>query len=294
MKEENRPDGRFMEHEAVREFYKLLMENRPEAGQDYSVLLWQMENMAQRLDSAMKELSEVRGQLATMQESPVKTFISHTMNAVERRLHSMQEGLMDMKGCIIEGAKQAVARVKQTGIKALDKTVSVIGIKDGLEVMQKTVSASMADIKNTIEKIEAVGQELRSAGGHLKNVGRAASGKERKAVDGGTEGRFQSALLSPLRAERDILVKLNNLTLAAIGNVERLEQAARNKEVRSIVSAEDNAPPEHPAEARKKPAENDKAGKSSVLNDLKEKKNQAAAHPSPAQDKKRKAKEAAL
>lgn len=33
--------------------------------------------------------------------------------------------------------------------------------------------------------VEAMGEELRSAGGHLKNAGRAAAGKEARQIDGG-------------------------------------------------------------------------------------------------------------
>ena len=238
-----------------------------------------------------------------MQESPVKKFVSHTIDAVEKRIHSMQEGLMDMKERIVEGAKEAVAGVKRTGIKALDKAVSAIGIKNRLEAMQGNLSASMADIKNTIEKVEAVGQELRSAGGHLKNVGRAAAGKEREDVDGGKEGRFQSAILSPLRMERDVLVKLNNLALAAIGNVERLERAAGNnlEEARDGKQADVKGIPSPGmemdaklTESGKIPPTNNKAEKPSVLKDLKEKKDQTAGHAVPAPDKGRKAPEAAL
>lgn len=303
MNEDNMQGGQLTENKAVQEFFKLLMENKPEAGRDYSIMLWQMESMAHQLNMAMKELSEVKGQLAEMQESPVKKIVSRTINTVEKRLHSMQEGLMDMKGRIVEGAKEAVAEVKQTGIKALDKVVSIIGIKKGLETMQKNLSTSMADIKNTIEKVEAVGQELRSAGEHLKNVGRAATGKERKEVDGGTEGRFQATILFPLRAERDILVKLNNLALAAIGNVERLEQAAGKtlEEIKGDNPANTQEIPSYDMEADieledsgKIPATNNKEEKPSILKDLNEKKSQAAAHTAPAQDKERKAPEAAL
>lgn len=210
---------------------------------------------------------------------------------------------MDMKERIVEGAKEAVAGVKRTGIKALDKAVSAIGIKNRLEAMQGNLSASMADIKNTIEKVEAVGQELRSAGGHLKNVGRAAAGKEREDVDGGKEGRFQSAILSPLRMERDVLVKLNNLALAAIGNVERLERAAGNnlEEARDGKQADVKGIPSPGmemdaklTESGKIPPTNNKAEKPSVLKDLKEKKDQTAGHAVPAPDKGRKAPEAAL
>lgn len=291
------PGGRLMEDEAVRQFLKLLMEDRPEAGHDYSVMLGQMESMARQLDAAAKELSEVKGQLAGMQESPVKKFVSHAVNAVEKRLHSMREGLMEMKMSIIGGAKEAVEGVKQTGIKALDKAVSGIGIKKGLEAVRKNLSASVADIKNTVGKVEAAGQELRSAGEHLKNAGRVAAGKEREAVDAGGEGRFQAAILSPLRAEQDILVKLNNMALAAIGSVERLEQAAGHTKEETVPEAgqgELKVPGEEEDPEDLEPPPDKGKEKPSVLKELQEKKAQAAARPSPAPEKEKKSHEAAL
>lgn len=297
MNENNSQGGQLMENEAVQQFCKLLMENRPDAGKDYSIMLWQMGNMIEQLQEATNELVNAREQLAKMQESPEKGFVSRTLDAVDNRLHAMQEGIMGLKEQIIAGAREAVAGVKQTGIKALDKAISVIGAKKTLEVMQKNLSGSITEVKQSIEKVEAVGKELRSVGGHLKNVGRAATGKELVTVDGGAEGRFQAAILTPLRTERNILNKLNNLTLAAIGNVERLEQAAGRPEpevkkdaegkeqLKETASVEEPKTPDKAEKPREKP---------SVLKDLKEKKNQAAAHAAPAPDKERKLKEAAL
>ena len=301
MGEEKTQDGQPAENEAVQQFLKLLMENQPGAGQDYSLMLWQIDRLENQLSAAMEELSEVKGQLAEMQESPVKSVISHAAEKVGKRLHAVQEGIADMKERIITGAKEAVAGVKQMGVKALDQAVAAIDIKETLENMQKNLSASLADVKQTITKVEAVGQELRSAGGHLKNAGRAAAGKELAEAGGGTEGRFQSAVLAPLRMERSLLARMNNLTLAAIGNVERLEQAAgkfpeekqadtakgkqeeKQKEADGMEELE--PPPDKPARSKEK---------QSVLKDLQEKKAQAASRPAPAPDKGRKKQEAAL
>lgn len=299
MNENNAQGGQLMENEAVRQFYRMLVENnRPDAGHDYSILLWQMESMAEQLRAASQELAQAREQLAKMQESPEKSFVSRAADAVEKRLHAMQEGIVGLRDRIIEGAKEAVAGVKQNGVKALDKAVSALGIRKTLEAMQENLSGSMTDIRQSIEKVETMGKELRSVGGHLKNIGRAAAGKELVAVDGGTEGRFQAAVLAPLRTERNILGKLNNLTLAAIGSVERLEQTAGKEQMetkdgaggkekqKGTVDLDELEPPPDKAKGIKE--------KPSVLKDLKEKKDRAAAHTAPVPDKERRTPEAAL
>jgi len=226
MSDRSTQTGQLLENEAVQEFIKLLAQNSPGQGQDYSMMLWQMDSMKRQLDAALNELHEVRSQLAQMSENPVKGTVSRITGAVEGRLRTMQGHLSDLKARIIEGAREAVEGFKHMGIKALDRAVSALGIKEKLENTQKDLGDSMEDIKNAIEKVENIGHELRSVGGHIKNAGRAFKGKERQEVNRGSEGRFQSAVLAPLRKERDILSRLNNITLAAIGNLERLEQAA--------------------------------------------------------------------
>lgn len=279
--------GPVQENQAVQEFMKLLMENRPDKGRDYSMMLFQMDNMAGRLEAALNELQTVKQQLAEVRESPTKKFISRAVSAVENRIHAMQECLSNMKDRIVESAKQAVEGFKQKGVEALDKAVSALHIKDELEAIQQNVSESISDVKQSIGKIETIGHELRSVGGHIKNVGRAVTGKEQQLVDGGTEGRFQAAILAPLRMENKILGQLNNMALAAIGGVERLEQAAgREPEQPEEAEPEElDAEPEKPAVEEKKP---------SVLKDLQEKKAQAAARPAPTPDKEKKPQEAAL
>ena len=186
--------------------------------------------------------------------------------------------------------------MKQSGIKALDKAVSAIGIKKGLEAMQENLSCSISDIKSSIERVETVGKELRSVGGHLKNAGHAVIGREQKAVDGGTEGRFQAAVLAPMRTEKGILDRMNNLVLAAIGSVERLEEAgerARSGAVRED-SRGDKGGTDRPRGVEPLKTERKAGEKPSVLEDLQEGKKQAASHAAPAAEKVRKVQEAAI
>lgn len=296
MNDQSMQAGKLLENEAARQFLQLLTQYRPDSAQDYSMMLWQMDSMESQLNKALAELQEVRGQLAKMQENPAKHFVSRVAEAVEGRLHAARESLMEMKGRIVEGAKEAVEGFGRTGVKALDRAVSVLGIKKTLERMQKGIGESIADVKKSIEKVEDLGHELRSVGGHVKNVGRTIAGKERQEVDGGSGGRFQAAILSPLRMEKAILNKLNNMTLAAIGNMERLEQAAGHAkgEAAPEKGQGEKIPEKRDApEALAAPPDKGKE-KTSVLKDLRETKAQAAARPAPAPDKGTKSRGTAL
>ncbi|MCX4297379.1 MAG: hypothetical protein OSJ73_10155 [Lachnospiraceae bacterium] len=293
-----------LENEAVQEFLKLLMKNRPEEGQDFSVLLWQIEGMGRQLDAALRELNEVKTQLTGMQETQEKRFVDRVTQTVEGKIHTIQERMAEMKKRIIEGAKKAVAGFKRAGVKALDKVVSALSIKKALEQTHKDLTESISDIKQSIGKIETIGQELRSVGGHIKNVGRVMTGKEQQKIDGGKEGRFQSAVLSPLRLQKNILTKLNNLTLSAIGSVERLEQAAGREKEEAVPeighmeqkeTALDHKKEAEVAELSRENQPKKEKEKISLLKELQEGKEQAAAaRTDPNSTKERKIQEAAL
>ena len=159
-------------------------------------------------------------------------------------------------------------------MSALDKAIAAMGVKNVLESLHDHLNNSIADTKRSIEKVENMGYALRSVGGHLKNAGRAMAGKETLAVDGGQEGRFQSAVLAPMRATQKLLCGMNNATLAAIGGMEHLEQTAEA--------------------AREARAERQAEKKPSVRQTLAEKKAEAAAQSIPTPEKEHKPQEAAL
>lgn len=276
------------ENEAVKELIKLLMEKRPEMGKEYSAMLRHVDSMEKQLDVALNELQEVKAQLAQLQEGPAKQTASRVAGLVEGRLHAVQERLASVRNRIVERAKEAVEGFKHMGVAALDKAVSGLGIKRALEAVQNELDSSILDMNKSIEKIESIGNELRSVGGHVKNIARAVAGKERQAVVGGGEGRFQAAVLAPMRMEKSMLYRLRNSVLAAIGGVERLEQAAgRGKETEKAKGQEAGA--SRSSGERQAGKEEDKP---SVLNDLQQKKKEAAAHS--ASDRDRKPQEAAL
>lgn len=259
------------QNEIIQQFQKLLEENdRPQQARDFSQLMWLIDGMERQFDTVVKELQEVKQQLAQVKDrqSPVKKALTGMVRALENKVAQARERLQSVREKIVDGAAQAVEGFKRTGVAALDKTLSVLGVKRTLGLLQRDFSRLSKDTKATIQKVESIGQELRSVGGHLKNAGRAAIGKDTKEIDGGQEGHFQAGLLAPLRVTQKLYAGLNNAALAAIGNVERLEEAAA--------------------------AGRDQKKKPSIRKDLAEKQAQTAARPEPAPEAEKKPVEASL
>lgn len=256
------------ENPNVQELLKLLAEHKPEKAQDLAALLFYVDGMERQFDAVVRELQEVKTQLADIKDSqnPVKKTLSAMVERLENRLEQMREQLQTIKDSILEGATKMVDNVKQAGISALDKTVSFLGVRESLDTMREGLHQSIADTKKSIEKMETIGQELRSAGGHIKNVGRTVVGKERLEVTGEKEGKFAAAVLAPLRTSQKLMTHMENVTLAAIGGVERLEQAADKgrdtekkpsilKDLQAFKAQSDGAKAAHTQEKQVKPKE---------------------------------------
>ena len=265
------------------DFLKLLNENgRTVQGQDLSLMAWYLDGMERQFDAVLQELQSVKAELAQVSErqAPAEFFLSKMVEALETRVERARNRLLTFCDRIVECAQDAVDRFKDAGVSALDSAITAMGVKKGLEHLQEGLQNSLSGIRDAIGKAEDVGHELRSVGGHLKNAGRAMTGKDTQTVDGGQEGRFQSAVLAPMRGIQKLLSNINNNTLAAIGVVEDLEQSAdmaRNRQ-------EERAADKPGKRLAKKP---------SIRQALQKNQTEIAAKPAPAPDK-NKGQEAAL
>ncbi len=214
---------------AFQEFLKLLNENgRADQGQELYLMAWYLEGMEQQFDIVLRELQSVKAELAqvTERQVPAKPLLTKMLEGLEAKVEQARERLVSFREKVMECAQDAVDRFKDAGVSALDSAITAMGVKKGLEHLQEGLQNSLSGIRDAIGKAEDVGHELRSVGGHLKNAGRAMTGKDTQTVDGGQEGRFQSAVLAPMRGIQKLLSNINNNTLAAIGVVEDLEQSA--------------------------------------------------------------------
>ncbi len=217
------------DHEMIIEMLRLMEENnRQDQAQEFSRLIACVDSMEQQYAAVLSELRDVKQQLAEMPEQrrSVKDALMEMVQTLEDRVGEMREQLQTIRDKIISCAKDAVSGFKQMGVSALDTAVCALGIKNLLESVQDKICQSMENTRASIRRVETMGQELRSARNHLKNAGRAAVGKEPQQVDTAREGRFQAAVLAPMRAANAMYAGMNRTIYGALGAVDRLERAA--------------------------------------------------------------------
>lgn len=166
----------------VKKLLSLLSKVEGDRAKEFSQLIAYVDAMGRQFDRVSAELVQVRGQLAELQQSPVKKALSAAVTGLEKGVHAARERLAAVKEQIAEGAARAVEEVKHAGLAGLNKAVSFLGVKKTLNLLRGDLHNTVTDAKATIAKVEAVGEELRSVGGHLKQAGRA-TGKAQKARD---------------------------------------------------------------------------------------------------------------
>ncbi len=263
------------------EFIDLLNANgRTATGQDLSLMSWYIDDLQRQLEVVTQELNDVRAELNAVTEQQYqdrKPVLTKLVEALQDKIGQVRQALSDFKDKIVSCARNGVARFKDAGVSALDNAVAAMGLKQGMEHLQENLQEAVAGARAAVERGEQMGQELRSAGSHLRNAARAAAGKETLEPDVAREGRFQAAVLAPMRGTCKVLSGINNAALAAIGTAEKLEQAA-------------DVAREHQAErAAHKPGR-----KPSVRQALKSKQAEISTNSAPSPEREKKSQEAAL
>ena len=214
---------------AFQELLKLLNENgRADQAQNLSLLAWYLNGMENQLDSVLRELRNVKAELAqvTEQRAPDKPILTKMVESLEEKVGQARERLAAFQNKIMECTKNAIDRFKDAGVSALDNAVAAMGVKKGLEHLETGLKNSLISLENTIGKAEEMGTQLRRGFRNIANAGRIAVNKELDFDPKIEEGRFQSAVLAPMRAIQIVMSDMRNSTLAAIGGLENLEMSA--------------------------------------------------------------------
>lgn len=209
------------------DFLKLLNENgRNLQAQDLSLMAWYLDGMERQFDAVLRELQEVKAQLAEEKRPAVKTVMQGAVTNLENKVQWARDCLTALRDRIMDNARTALKNFKDAGVSALDNAVAAMGVKRGLENLQEGLQSALSSMQETLGKAEEMGVQLRRGFRDIANAGRVAANKELDKDPKIEEGRFQSVILAPMRGAQKLLSNINNNTLAAIGVVEDLEQSA--------------------------------------------------------------------
>lgn len=150
----------------------LLMNHIAESEKNHAAIMSELAGIKEQLNELLSR-TENNSDISKSR----KVFSTLTEQA-EVRIKAQEEKVQSIKQDLNQKAKQVVKDFKNTGIKVLNGVCNFLGVQEKLVAMRDQARSAEMDMKNAVEKIDAVEKELSGAMTHLGNAGRIISGKE--------------------------------------------------------------------------------------------------------------------
>ena len=230
----------------IREFLAILEASG--AGRlEFISMMSHISAMERQLDEAARELTAMRKEIAglrTENDYPIRTALIKAEGHLEHGVAEARARLDEIKVAVLECVKKALSAIKEQGIGGLNKTMDFLGVRKKLAGIRDHVDKNIGAADRAIAKIETVSAEYHETGRHLRNIGRALTGKEILG-EAKPMGNIAKAARLPFKGARTALSGVSKSAVAAIGKLDHLEKAARSSTlgaIRAHRSQKDAAP----------------------------------------------------
>ena len=211
--------------------------------------------MEKQLAAVREELRGVREELAGLrQPGPAAAERQKLAERLEDVVQAARQKLDEVKQGIVQWAKDTASAVKQAGATALDGTVRVLHVRQGLQAVSTGMKHAAEDVGRTAAKVAAMSLRQRQAGKHLRNFGRALRGQA-PLTRIRPEGKLSQGAQSFFAGVRGVLSGVARDADAAIARLDKLEQVARPSMLESVQAKKAAAPKETPAPSQEKTPE---------------------------------------
>lgn len=214
----------------VTELLSILREQSSPSLADFQKLLEQVGTMEQQLEAAVRELAAMRRDVAEMERRrhPAANAMRQAVTTIQTQVTELREKLSALKQAVVDGCKSAVTAFQKKGTAALDNITRFFRVRPMLEAVQAQASHAAEAADRAVGRIEAASQKYHEAGRHLKNAGRALTGKDaiQKAKP---PGKAAQAVSAPFRATRTCFGAMAKGAASAANRLGRLEQAAEQQ-----------------------------------------------------------------
>lgn len=184
----------------------------------------QLNKTTAELQTVKQELQSLRGQLPVEE----RTLFSSLMESLDAALRQGCEQLGGIKENIIRAAGIVARDTKGKSISGLNRALDALGVRKAVNALQTHLSNTLEVLEKGMARVEAIGRELREAGGHLQNAGRVIAGKERRDAPE-QAGRVTIAILTPLRRIHAAISKIKSLSERTLNRLDKLEKAAKEE-----------------------------------------------------------------
>ena len=207
------------------ELLSILREQSSPSLTDFQKLLEQVGTMERQLEAAVQELAAMRRDLAEMERRrhPAANAVRKAVIVMQAQVLELREKMFALKEAVVDGCKNAVAAFRKQGSAALDNITRFFRVRPMLEAVQEQAAHAAEAADRAMGRIEAASRKYHEAGRHLKNAGRALTGKD-AIQEARQPGKAAKAAAAPFRATRACFRAMEKGAASAADRLGRLEQ----------------------------------------------------------------------
>lgn len=214
------------EQEAVQEILKVLQDHgTTEQVSALKSLVQYIDTMERQFQQIYEEVNNINNYKS--QNIPNYDAVLSQLPVVKSHAQKYQEQFFFIKRQFQDSIKEFLDAFKQQGYIALDKLVKGLKIENCLISLKNMIHNVQEDLKQDLDKLELIGNEVNGVKLHIDNIERIKTGEEIHEKVGNHERNAMEPLIKPLKVIVGQMEELEGKMDRALENVRRLEQHQR-------------------------------------------------------------------
>lgn len=228
------------EFDSVKEFLSTLEDYgmQREAGK-LEVIIDYVDQTQRRYDEMNEEMQKIKEQLNSVQNLETKQELSKITNDISNNIAEERKGVLAVKENTAKTLAKGIESAKTLGKDALTGTLKIIKASSILNTLSKGLKSVSEKADHAIDKLTKIADSAFEAKGHLKNFGRAITGKEsdeigKRDTDSGMCIKIQEKLFKVMETGTKMANKIDKSVEAL--NYREEEMADRHSDIKENIS----------------------------------------------------------
>lgn len=172
------------EHPQITELFETLDKNEMHKEKaEVQSLVDYIGDMEKTLTEMLKEMQGMRQEINLIHNGSLRAKCQNLVQRTEGKIKQGFSVVVRVKDNLVSSAKNAVKTFKEKGKEAFQKAVRAMKVPETLDMLGKLFGKLSKEVSQDAVQLGSMQNELKSAKGHLRNVGRLLIGRETKESD---------------------------------------------------------------------------------------------------------------
>lgn len=146
-------------------------------------LVGYIEGMEEKLGQMMGEIQDMHTQVSRLHDQTLRTKCTQLVGKAGDKIQQAKTMVSVTKDKLLTSAGNAVKTFKEKGRSALVQAMEAMRIPAALSHLKSGFSHTAETMRQSAGRLDVIREELHEVGGHMKNAGRALTGRPSKQAE---------------------------------------------------------------------------------------------------------------